>query len=704
MFAPRQLALVELSYWLGRVMQYSASHPASTEIAGKVWTAITRLVETESPVDFGIMKDGVMLGEVPASHPAVTTKLAPHLHDRGVLVLRFVHGVTQAELDAFMAIIVQPVQSIFDRGGLKQLLGEAGVAGVQIEELAHDISEEQRESGRRRRRLRDFFADVLQKLRARRDIGVAFGERLGEMLAYAEITAAILEDQGAGLAEAAAGLALMVQEEERRTGVVLAPKLRAIFSALTPMARDRLLLGFPPLVGEFRAALAWAMRGYREDDLSPFVFPSFRARANDLDDVLYALSVLVPHDGTRLSTLRRVGLLLHDLPFDDPVASEVLAAIAQPVAGFESYKRERGCLVEPAARALGARQLATLTFEPSSGAEEPPTRAEVLGTMRELVHLLAYTRQFGLFCQRLPDAAAAMATSGATASLLELVRALVELKRPEGREPAQAAAQAIIVAQASELLVELDRSVDDLANDELGPIAQVVRTICAHAPRPALDHVEHTTSERMRKLLIAELPAAGARLLPLVRGRLVAEADPAIVDLLGLLVRIGARPDDLSEIARHRDERVRLEVVRVLRALPADERTMDLVVRYLADPVPAVRAAVRMMVRGELLGPTAITAIGRLLADGGQPEEVKNRLVEALGHSHVDAAAHLLFHQLEPHALLEIGGASALRDLAAVALRRCPAPSAARLFAEGLESPQRRVRKACERAANKAGA
>jgi hypothetical protein len=52
---------------------------------------------------------------------------------------------------------------------------------------------------------------------------------------------------------------------------------------------------------------------------------------------------------------------------------------------------------------------------------------------------------------------------------------------------------------------------------------------------------------------------------------------------------------------------------------------------------------------------------------------------------------------MEPKTVIDVGHAAALRELAAAELKRCPAPTAPRLFDEGLRSTSRRVRKTCER-------
>jgi hypothetical protein len=110
-------------------------------------------------------------------------------------------------------------------------------------------------------------------------------------------------------------------------------------------------------------------------------------------------------------------------------------------------------------------------------------------------------------------------------------------------------------------------------------------------------------------------------------------------------------------------------------------------------------------IRGELLGPESIAKLEAIAESDEQLEELRRVAIHALGQSPDDRAATALFKLLQPRGLIELKGASShLRDLAAVALRASPAPSAPGLFAQGLRSTVGRVRKACERAAGKADA
>lgn len=370
--------LVDLSLWLARVMQYSASHPACAQLADKTHRTLTRALAASSPLSYGVLAEDIVLGDVTTRHPAIRARLAPHLHERGILLLRFAHGVTVGELTDLVLLLTMPSDAIYDRGGITRLAMDRGIVRVQIEEIAHDVTTEERDSQKRRKRLRDFFRDMLRNLVAERSVDVVLREQLGELLEHPDVASAILEEDALGIAEAAAGFALMVQQEAKNRDLDLAPKLRGVLLALSPQSKDRLIIGFPAQVGEFRAALAWAFDAFTEADLGRFMLPAVRAHAAELDAVLYAINAAIPFDARRFAALRWLGGALFDLPADDPAAAEALAQIAQPVASYESFRAERECLQEHASRAIKVRSLfampAVESIPPPIFRTEPPPR------------------------------------------------------------------------------------------------------------------------------------------------------------------------------------------------------------------------------------------------------------------------------------------------------------------------------------------
>ena len=697
--------LFDLAQWLARVQQYSASHPACAQLGEKMHRSLGRSLAIESPLAIDVLKDGMTIEGSPVTQLAVRSRLAPLLHERGVLVLRFFAGVSVPELTTLVELLTLPVQTTFDRGGIRRLFTERGVGRIQVEEIAHDISNDERAAQRTRARLRTRFADVIRQLVAQRSLQGLSGEDLVELLEHAEMAVTILEEDQLGVAEAFAGLCMMVREEEQRTGELFSPKLLVIMMALSPPSHDRLLLGLPTLVGDFRDALTWAFDALSEPELARIVLASFRAHASDLDASLYALSVASAHDGRRLSTLRRVALHFYDLPSDDASAADLVTACAMTSGDFGSYWRERECLSDHAMRVLVGRG-AFASAAPSASPSSPssPSLGADRGhavdqrrVMSELVKMASRTRRFEQLCAKLPQTAVTLARAGSTHGVLGILDGLRSIGRPETQPLARSTLRAVVSPMvASQLLADVDATSGSVEDANLDDVGQTVRLLTALAPAVVLEQLELSESRKMRRILLEALSSAGPGLLPLIRQKLHADSWFVVRNALVILPRVGGLARDLLPVASHENEKVRLEVLRVLRMLPADGTTMDFVSAFLTDPSPEIRQHAGVMLRGELLTPEAIARLERLALGDDYPEDVRKRVVEALGRSALDAAATALFGILQPRGLLDAG---VLRDDAAFALRQSPAPLAPGYFAEGLKSPAWRVRKACERAA-----
>jgi hypothetical protein len=266
---------------------------------------------------------------------------------------------------------------------------------------------------------------------ARRAIGFPIGDQLGELLDHPDVAVAILEDDVRGTAEAVACLALMVREEEVRSGKQLAASLRQVLWMLSPRAREHVVVGFPRLVGEFRQAMAWAFDGFTEDELAHFAFPAVRAHPTELHVPLYALSVLVLHDGSRLSALRRVALGLHDLPIDEPATAVVLDALAQEAPTYDSFRRERECLQVGARAVLDARL--SLLREPEARSLPPAPSEGVTSTFDgtssviELMKISGRMKDFDRFAATIPGVVARLAEDGSVDAVVGVLRGLSEI-------------------------------------------------------------------------------------------------------------------------------------------------------------------------------------------------------------------------------------------------------------------------------------
>jgi hypothetical protein len=706
-------ALVELSQWIARTIQYSAAHPACRQLAEKTHATVSRALDEASPLVVGVLKDDVLVDGVSSKNAAIRTRIGPCLHERGAMVLRLLHGVSIEELAALVDILTLPAQTVFDQGGVLRLAMNAGLARVQIEELAHDVTAEEREAQRRRARLRSFFREILLALLAKRIFDERFAEHLVELLEHPEIAVTILEEDPAGLADATAGLALMVRQEEARSGLPLADKLRVVLLMLSPRSRDKLLLGFPTLVDEFRTALAWTFDGFTEPEIARMAGPAVRAHAAELDDVLYALSAAVPHEGTRMSALRWLGQAFFDWPADDAAGGDALAVIAEDVEDYATFRPERVILGDAAGKVIFARAMLARVAPPKPASSLPPAEGVdgELGPppfdgrreIAEVIGIATRTRSFDRFCEGLPAAADGMLAEGSMGGVIGVLRGLAGVSVPAWREAAMTALGRVAGASAPRVLQDLDEEsgrVEGAALEELGGVARLVAVL---APAAVLDRLDASENRKMRRMLLDALPAVGAALLPLVRARLASDRWYVVRNAVLLLARIGGSARDLEAVHRHPDDRVRIEVMRSLRAMPPDEAVMNLLVRCLNDGLAEVRQNASLLLRGELLGEGAIGELGRIAASDQRPEDVRTAAVDALGRCPRDAAAQTLYDLLHPHGLLESGATSSIRDQAAGALHRSPAPSAKELFARGLASSVRRVRRACERAAGVQG-
>ncbi|HEY8073188.1 MAG TPA: hypothetical protein VIF62_03745 [Labilithrix sp.] len=700
----QEQALLELVHWLARVQQYSASHPACAQLGEKTHAAFLRALQAEAPLSYGITKDGLAIGkEGMAQHPVVKGRLAAHLHERGVLVLRVGYGVTIAELTSLIELLTLPAQHIFDRGGLVRLAMEKAVLRIQIEELQHDITAEEREAIRRRKELKKFFEEVLRQLLAEGGLAFALGAKLLELLDHPDIAIMILEEDPVGIAEAFAGLCVMVREEEQRSNLELLPKLLVVLQGLSPVSHDRIVLGFPPLVGEFRAALAWCLDAPTEDELARIAFPAFRRNPQSLDIVLYALSVAIPHDGRRKGLLRRLALYLHDLPLDDVVGTELLNALAKPVDDFESYRKERDVLWMHAVRALATRTMfsAPLSIPPPESTPEgdpPPKPAFVAErTMTELVKMASRTKRFDRFCARLPSAAGALAKEGHSDAVAGILHALRDIKRPEWKELAITTMREIAAPEVvARLITDLDASSPNVEGEELERLVGTVKLLVALAPNPIFERLDLSENRKMRRMLLEALASGGPSLLQSARARLQSQQWYIVRNAVVLVPRLGGVPKDLTAVARHPNEKVRLEVARSLRIMQPDEAMQEIVAQYIVDPVAEVRSYSMPLVRGEYANQKALLLFEAVAADDKQPDEVRKRIVDALARSASDVAALALFNLLQPKGILDTG---AVREHAALALRHSRAPRASAYFDEGLRSSAWRVRKACEKAA-----
>lgn len=697
--------LVELAQWIARAQQYSTNHPACAVHAERAHRALTASLALEAPLVFAVLKDRVLHGETPLTHPAIANRLAPYLHERAILGLRFSPGVQVAELAVLVEILSLTVSVTYEQGGIGAISRSRGLTRIQIDELTHDISTEERRVHEKKTRLRVFVGEALRSLLAQRSLeglGAFAPDVILELLEHPDVAVAILEEDPLGVVDAFAGLCLMVQEEERRSGTPLRDRLKGVLRALSAKSLDRVLVGFGSLVGEFRAAVKWLFDGLDEHEVADLAFASLRAHPRDVDVVFHALALAVPHDGHRMASMRRASRRLYDLPAEDEEAMALVVAVARQPLEHDSYGRERAALAPHAMRALAMRR----TFPPDVTAvqrdETAPTAFEGRRTMIELVTMAARTRRFEQFCARLPASVVQLARAGSTESVIGVMRGLLSVTRAEYKDLARATLGEVMTPEVAEqLLVDLDAASATVEGAALEDVTATVRLVAAIRPEVVLERLEASESRKMRRVVLDALANIGPVLLPHVRSKLGSSSWFVVRNAVVLVPYASGTPADLAQAARHPNEKVRTEVVRALRTMPIDSTAMEIVVGLVGDPIPEIRRAALPMIRGDQLSPAAVARLAELAVDEKIPEELRVRLVGELGRSPLDQAAAALFALLQPRGLIEL---SSLRDVVAVALYRSPARVAQAYFAEGLKSTAYRVRKACERAAAGGGA
>jgi hypothetical protein len=475
----------------------------------------------------------------------------------------------------------------------------------------------------------------------------------------------------------------------------------------------------------------------------------------DLDTVLYALTVAVSDELKRMGGLRWTSLAFADLPVGgDGGADAVLAEVARPVGEYESFREEREILRVHAARALllhpfvaEAQRAPTIppmmriSSTPAVPAlrdvslAPPPSMRSVLTSSappplfpdvptspsipplpaspevhhgpptwsgrRAIVEVMQIAARVGglpRVCRTLPAASAALAEEGAVDAICGVVRGLSDVAVADRAGVANKTLADIGSSRAApKLLAAIDTAIGAAEGDELEDMVSATKLVVLGAPEVALQRLELSENRKMRRVLLDTIPLSDAA-RPLVRARLNSSSWFIVRNAVLLLARCGGTPRDIAPVADHPNEKVRIELARALRTMPPDETAMDIAARLLTDPVPDVALAARTLLRGELCGVKAIAQVAAIAEDEQQPDDVRKRIIDALGRSSRDEAAAALFKLLQPRGLLELGISAELRDLAANALHRSPAPAAKQLFEEGLTSTNRRVRKSCERA------
>jgi hypothetical protein len=691
--------VLELWQWVGRAAQYSVNHPVSVVTGTKVHQGLTAALRASSgSIALGILRDGMTIGTAVVQNPGLKSRMAPYFHERGVVLIRFLSGITVEELTAFLSAATLPVNDVFAEGGLRSIIVRRGVVRVHVDELSHDVLEEERAEDRRIRRLRDLFVALLRGVQEARR--ATSPDDLIELLDEPKLLAKMFEqaEPQRALAQVLAGFADLAQEASAARRVDLKPKIVVVLEALGPEARDRLLLGYAALDGAARQPLADVIATLGPHALARLCLPTVRYHASRLDRFYFALRAVSPDAGVRIDVLRKLARLLYDLPLDEPATHDVMAGLAEPPRDGDPFRFERAVLTKIAARIRDERagfRMRKANRAPSAEGFEG-SRLDGLdhGVATDIGLLSARLVDYADVAARAPATAASMIRVGRLSGAAGVVRALSAVDDPRWLAVTQAALATVVRGDVlAGILADLDHNDERL--EALTPFLK------AAAPSRAdllFGVLEKTPNRKVRRTLLEVIAGVGPTVLPLVKARLASTEWFVVRNMVTLGVRVGARAQELAQVARHPHAKVRLEVARAMRLLPSEPAASEALAYMVQDPAEEVRSAALSALAEVSISAAAAHSIEASILDEAQKDDVRKRAVEALIRSASDEAAAALFRLLEPRGLLERSFSSELRERAAVGLRRSRAASAAQLFQRGLTSPTWRVRKACEKA------
>ena len=691
--------VLDLWQWVGRAAQYSVAHPVSMLAGAKTHEGLSAALQrAQGAITLGVFKDALTIGTTHATNPGLRTRMAPYFHERGVVLMRFIPGLTTDELTAFISLALLPIHDVFAGGGLRALTVHRGIVRVQVEELAHDVLEQERAEDRRIRRLRDLFIALLRGVEDRRTPVTA--QDLVELLGEPKMLARMFEqaEPQRALAQVLAGFADLVEETEAARQTPMKRSVCDVISALGPEARDRLVLGFAGLDAAARRPLSDVLAALTPHELASLCLPSVRFHAARLDRFYFAMRAVVPDAGLRIEVLRKLARLLYDLPLDEPATHDVMAGLAEPPRDGDPYRFERAVLSKIAARIRDERAAfrAQRVGRPPSSEGFEGGRLDLLDhrIANDLIVLGARLVDFADVGARAPALAGHLVRVGRVSAAGGIVRGLSLVDDARWLAVTQGALSAIVRGDAAPpLIADLDRHDDRL--EELLPFLRIVAPSRADLLFAVL---EKTPSRKLRRVLLEVLAGVGPAVLPHVKGRLAATDWYVVRNMVTLAARVGARAGELHSTSRHPHPKVRLEVARAMRAMPSDPRASDVLAALLLDMSEEVRTAAQSALAEVLVSPAAAHSVEVSILDETQPDDVRRRALDALGKSASDEAAAALFRLLEPRGLIERAFSGEIRDRAAAGLRRSRAPTAQRLFQQALQSTTWRVRKACERA------
>ncbi len=115
------------------VSSYPQGHPVVVRSCERTAEMLARLCADREAISLGVARETLLAGEgslgnlVPASRSFVRT-----LSHHGVAILTCRKGVTAAEIESFSQILAEKRAEIFTRGGIEQVVREAGIRNLEV--------------------------------------------------------------------------------------------------------------------------------------------------------------------------------------------------------------------------------------------------------------------------------------------------------------------------------------------------------------------------------------------------------------------------------------------------------------------------------------------------------------------------------------------------------------------------------------------
>jgi hypothetical protein len=340
--------VIEFARWFQMVLQYSTRHSVSQKVAEGAFGALNRALNETSPLTLGVLKDNVLLAGQNVDNGSVSSRLAPLLHERGVVVIRFHRGVSAEHLVNFAEMLTMPVGELYERGGVGKLLLERSISRIEVEELAFALSSEEREELRQRQQVQGVLRAIVEsKLDVSETATLLRGElerakeqeRLRLLLEHQDAAVSILQEQGQKAGDAIAAFAAVAQGQDEEQAESNREKLLQVFSSLSASSQSACISRFDEIPESLQASLRWLLDGANEQALARIAVGWLRNEGGKQPEAWRYLTILSEDPERLTKVFDWMSAVVHDVPSSDLEMDGWVSVVAQ--------SRATGVLAEP---------------------------------------------------------------------------------------------------------------------------------------------------------------------------------------------------------------------------------------------------------------------------------------------------------------------------------------------------------------------